>query len=105
MIILTPLEDMTIEQIKEELAAFLASKNLEMTPAEQSRSKADLNQLLITAKYFEKSFFLMSKHLGFFYTTLKKKEVIKPGLTVLKNANKRARASRIVPDCLKKYYS
>jgi len=85
-----------------EINDHLAKTDRELTANSCARLVEDLNMLANTARYFPVNFEAVLKYAGF--TTIKKKEVVKPGLTVLKNATKRARAPRIVPDCLKKYY-
>lgn len=105
MIILSPMQELTKDQIISELNIFLAKSNNELTENEKARSIDDLNLLLITARYFPVNFFVMSKHMSFRFTILKKKEVIKkPSIYQIRSAIKRATAPRNVPNSLKKYY-
>lgn len=94
---------LTKAQAIEEINAYLTTTDRELNANSCARCVEDLNMLANTARYFPANFEAVLKYAGFI--TIKKKEVIKPGLTVLKNATQRARAPRIVPNCLKKYYS
>jgi len=90
-------------QAIKEINDHLAKTDRELSANSCGRIVEDLNMLANTARYFTPNFEAVLKYARF--TTIKKKEVIKPGLTVLRNATKRLTAPRIVPDCLKKYYS
>lgn len=94
---------LTKQEAIKEINDHLAKTDRELNANSCARCNEDLNMLANTARYFPANFEAVLKYAGF--VTIKKKEVIKPGLTVIKNAIKRARAPRIVPDCLKKYYS
>lgn len=93
---------LTKAQAIKEINDHLAKTDRELTANSCARLVEDLNMLANTARYFPANFEAVLKYAQF--TTAKKKEVIKPSLTVLKNASKRLNAPRIVPDCLKKYY-